>query len=83
MKTNWTRCSDKLPTKPGEYLVVINSFEGFKYTKLVDYMFHMRVQGTGGLLEECKPGWYEPEGIGYREVDNVTHWMELPDMPEK
>lgn len=36
----------------------------------------------GGYCDECKE-WFILEGEDERPITNVTHWMDLPDLPSE
>ena len=80
---NWTKCSDKLPPKDGEYLVIKEFFQCRKiaicgFSKILNKMDKMY------FPEEKRPGWYEwYDEYGYYEWTGITHWAELPELPEE
>ena len=79
----WISVKERLPKKHGEYLcyctdgfgrcVSIYSFAK-NLSKVDDYYFE-------GIK---RAGWYSYDSeLGYIEMDDVTHWMPLPDAPQK
>ena len=77
MKTKWTECAKWLPEDPGRYLVVISGVHGFREREIADFFITSTYTGKNG------PGWFEMGEDGYYEVKNVTHWIELPALPEE
>lgn len=60
----WVPCSERLPEKDGDYLVVMKSpMTGYKYHNLLFY-YTGKDFYTGNSMV-------------------VTHWMELPELPEE
>lgn len=76
----WISVKDKLPDKDGKYLVCTKSFLG-RFTRIISYTLNY----DSPFEEEHMQGraiWYNYSGeAGDYEVDNVTHWMPLPDLP--
>ena len=73
----WNECAKRLPKDPGRYLVVISGVHGFRAREIADFFITSTYTGKNG------PGWFEMGEDGYQEVKNVTHWMELPELPEE
>lgn len=71
----WNECAKRLPEEPGRYLVVVSGVHGFRKRQIADFF----IKYTGNN----RPGWLEMGEDGYHEVKNVTHWMELPALPEE
>lgn len=62
----WISSKDKLPEKDGMYIVVAR-FKGFLYVRPFSYE------------SKANRWWYLGEPmVGY----DVTHWMQLPELPE-
>ena len=74
---DWTECAEKLPDKPGTYMVVVSGYHGYRCRKIVSFFITSLYTGKNG------PGWCELGEDGYSEVKGVTHWMELPELPEE
>lgn len=73
----WTECANRLPEEPGKYLVVVSGYHGYRCRKIVSFFITSLYTGKNG------PGWCELGEDGYIEVKGVTHWMELPALPEE
>jgi hypothetical protein len=73
----WKECAEKLPEEPGNYLVVISGVHGYRERRLASFFRSPCYTG------KKEPGWFEMGKDGYKEVPGVTHWIELPDMPEE
>ena len=76
-RMDWTECAERMPDKPGRYLVVVSGVHGFRKRQIADFFITSKYTGKNG------PGWFEMGEDGYLEVKNVTHWMELPALPEE
>ena len=77
----WISVKDRLPEKDGQYLVCLNQT-------------HLMVVSFAKKLEEVdrdvfkgrdEPGWFDwdTEWCGFYEVTMVTHWMQIPKLPEE
>ena len=71
--TEWISCKDRLPEKSGNYLTVDMDSE-FSYMRTLGYSAKWR-------------GWNCVESIDDEQKAkewemNVTHWMQLPELPE-
>ena len=85
--SEWISARDRLPDKPGRYLVVINPI--FGVTPYVDVVhFEDRLSNLKTLeyrQKNCsdvnydRPGWWKYCMDGYCEVSTVTNWMPLPE----
>jgi len=96
MKNNeWISVKDRLPEKNGEYLVVIHFVECertnigmLKFSTKLSNILWFNYKGSpinGPANNYNHPGFYL---IDYDlgdcwEVPDVTHWMELPELPEE
>lgn len=78
----WHRiATDGLPEKDRRYLVVINNFN----CKSIDVSRFATDLHTVDdyIFTEHKPGWYESDDeVGWYENTRISHWAELPDLPE-
>lgn len=74
----WISVEDALPEKDGEYLVFTEYEDVFKCT------FDSNEENKWGFEEDYRDpdtlGW---EGTTWTAVETVTHWMPLPEPPEK
>lgn len=76
----WTSVKDKLPS-PGKYLTIIDS-PIIKYYKILYFVDDLH-EAEEYTFEEHEPGWiYFDSEYGAIKVDEVSHWMPLPEMPE-
>jgi len=72
----WISVKDKMPEHGGEYLVVRNSFG---ICRIVDVCGYDKKSRKFGKIDMD----YVYDGNGWYEVDNVTHWMPLPEPPKE
>ena len=79
----WIPVEDALPEKSGEYLV---------YTEYEDVFKCYFEKENDPEEDECQWGFYQdyrdPDTLGWAgttwtAVETVTHWMPLPEPPEK
>ena len=77
LSEEWNECAKRMPEDPGKYLVVVSGVYGFRARQIADFFITSTYTGKNG------PGWFEMGEDGYHEVKNVTHWMELPALPEE
>lgn len=79
--SRWVSVKDRLPDRDGQYLVCLNQT-------------HLMVVSFAKKLEEVdcevfagrdEPGWFEwdTEWCGFYEITMVTHWMQIPELPEE
>lgn len=71
MKTNWTECEKKLPEGKGVYLVSTTGYYGVRRREILFFENNER------------PRWFKIDSGVEWETKNVTHWMELPELPEE
>ena len=75
----WINVKDRLPDKDGKYLVCTKSFLG-RFTRIISYTLNY----DSPFEEEYLQGraiWYNYDSeAGDYEVDNVSHWMPLPEL---
>lgn len=79
----WISVNDRLPDEKGSYLV---AYKAFQYTLIGVKRFAKNLHSVDKYYfpKEHRPGWYEYDNeYGYFERTNVTHWMPLPNLPEK
>ena len=77
----WISVKDRLPEKNGEYLIVYRYF-GYRSIKVCSFSTDLhRVDDY--IFKEHRPGWYVCDSeVMYYERTGVSHWAELPEMPE-
>lgn len=79
----WISVEDRLPEEPGSYLTVSQAFKYMscdvcKFSKCLESVDKYDFHG------EKEPGFYTYDGEwGYYQMDNVTHWMPLPELPKE
>ncbi len=71
MKTKWTECEKKLPEGKGVYLVVSTGYHGVRRREILFFENNER------------PRWFKIDSGVEWETKGVTHWMELPELPEE
>ncbi len=82
MKLNWISVKDRLPEKNGQYLVVKVYF-GFKRIAVVNFATNLYAIDKYDFHDAQRPGWYDMDDeAGYYEWTGITHWAELPELPE-
>lgn len=74
----WIKCSERLPDKPGAYLV---AFNGQFYAMAIRYFykecFYQR------MLEYVKDDFLNDLASKYNPVELITHWQPLPEPPKE
>lgn len=45
---DWTECAEKLPDKPGKYLVVVSGYHGYRCRKIVSFFITSLYTGKNG-----------------------------------
>ena len=81
--TDWVKCSEKLPDQNGEYLVVKSIFGMFNKIDLCMFALNLYEVDEFEFQYDKRPGWYDCDSeTGYYEWTDITHWAELPEMPE-
>jgi len=74
--TSWISVMDRLPEHGDEYLVVRSSFGIYR---AVDVCGYDKKSKKFGKIDMD----YVYDGNGWYEVNNVTHWMPLPELPKE
>ncbi len=78
----WINYEKERPKKNGEYMVV-KSFSGYRKIDVVRYALDL-TKVDDYTFTKHRPGWYEwDDEYGYYERRNITHWSELPPLPEE
>lgn len=62
----WIKCTTRLPVKTGKYLAL------FDFREIEALRFYTETNAWNCFSEESREN----------ELKNITHWMELPPMPE-
>ncbi len=80
---DWISVKDRLPEKKDSYLVVEDLF-GDKIEKICGFTKNLSDVSFVDFDGNTNPGWYDYDSeYGYFEVQNVTHWMPLPEPPKE
>lgn len=90
----WIDCNERLPDKTGDILVLINNkilvgevvnmgwfgyADSDKVYFFIDFAYYCDDKNTLSMISKAMGGnWHKPQL--YAEV---THWLELPKLPEK
>ena len=79
----WTKCTEKMPDKDGDYLVVRSIMGMFNIINVCAFTMNLHEIDEFDFPDEERPGWYEHDSeTGYFEWTGITHWAELPKMPD-
>ena len=79
----WNKCSKSLPPEDGQYLIVQNLFDVTQMIKTCYFTDDLHEMDELDFPDEQRPGFYDYDSeYGHYECTNVTHWMELPPLPE-
>lgn len=82
----WRNAKTDPPEKDGKYLCCVEILAGRMrpYCRVLDYTLSLASVDEYDFSDENRPGWYGYDGEwGYYEVDGVTHWMPLPELPDE
>ena len=63
----WIKVSDMLPDTDREVLCVFTGWDDMRFRRTLSY-------------ESKSNMWYDWNGIAH---DNVTHWVEMPELPKQ
>ena len=95
--SEWIDVNDRLPDKPGRYLVYVcpnfhKTYFTIAYHKIVYFFTGHKADRILSILdginprdleEITRPGWYDWDSdIGYFEYSCVGFWMPLPEPPK-
>lgn len=79
----WISVKERMPEKKDSYLVVKDLF-GDKIETICGFTKNLRDVSFVDFDGNTNPGWYDYDSeYGYFEVNNVTHWMPLPEAPKE
>lgn len=80
---SWINVKDGLPNENGSYLVVYKAFQ-YALVDVKRFAKDLYSVDEYDFPNEHRPGWYEyDDEYGYIERNGITHWMPLPNLPEK
>ena len=78
----WIPVSERLPDKDGKYLTYYHNHFG-DITRVLDFAKDARKVNKYDFHQSWKKVWYEYDSeYGYFTIDDVTHWMPLPEPPK-
>ena len=82
---NWISIKDRWPENENKrYLCAVKGFSHCSYVQICRFSKNLEFVDEYDLHECNHAGWYNYDSEwGYYEVTGVTHWMELPDLPEE
>ena len=90
--SEWISVNERMPTKgypENEYLVVVKTHGGilpegcFRIIAMASYMLPNNPSEEYGWLESGNTGYWEMNYADGQTVPfEITHWMELPELPE-
>jgi hypothetical protein len=77
----WIPVSERLPEKRGDYLITQKAtFTDYVYISVAGYALNLHDVDEYDFADKKRRGWYEYDSEwGYRELDDVTAWMPLPE----
>ena len=79
----WIPVTERLPEEDGDYLV-FKRFAGNAWSDVVSFAKDGRQVSECTFVEKWQNVWYYYDSEwGYIRTDAVTHWMPLPEPPEK
>lgn len=79
----WIPVAERLPEEDGDYLV-FKRFAGNAWSDVVSFAKDGRQVSECTFVEKWQNVWYYYDSEwGYIRTDAVTHWMPLPEPPEK
>lgn len=82
--TEWRNAKTDPPAKDGKYLCCAEILAGRMRPSclILNYTLSLASVDAYDFSYENRPGWYGYDGEwGYYEIEDVTHWMPLPDPP--
>lgn len=78
----WISAKDGLPKENGDYLCVLESF-AHRHIEVMGFANNLAKFDKDVFGKKKRKGWYLYDGEwGFIEMDNITHWMPLPELPE-
>lgn len=81
-QTKWISVKDRLPKKDGYYLAFVEGYWA-RCTRLLSFAKDGRKVDEFDFDEGAKNVWYRHDSeYGYVPVEDVTHWMPLPQPPK-
>ena len=78
--SDWISVKDRLPARNGRYLCLIDS----KFYMILSFAKKLKAVDKYDFKNVNRPGFYEYDSeYGHYEINNITHWMPLPERPLK
>ena len=79
--SEWIPVTERLPNKDGKYLTYYHNHFG-DITRVLWFAKDARKVNKYDFHRSWKKVWYEYDSeYGYFTIDDVTHWMPLPEPP--
>ena len=79
----WIPVTERLPEKDGYYLVAKKIFNNSIYQEVLSFAKDGRKVDKYDFHRGWKNVWYYYDSeCGHLTIDNVTHWMPLPEPPK-
>jgi len=79
----WIKCTEKLPEKTGDYLVVKSIMGIYNKIDVCSFAMNLHEKDEFDFPKENRPGWYGCDSeTGYYEWSGILYWAELPAMPD-
>ena len=79
----WIPVSERLPEKDGKYLVAQKIFNNSIFQEVLSFAKDGRKVDKYDFHRGWKNVWYRYDSEwGHLTIDDVTHWMELPEPPK-
>ena len=81
----WISVKDKLPNKDEQYLCCyIGTLSDKPRISIFSFAKNLRKVDKYDFYNKSGAGWYDYDSEwGHCEIDNVTHWMPLPELPKE
>lgn len=77
---NWIDAKTNPPKEQGKYLCAVES----GYHQICGYALNLEKVDEYDFYRQKQSGWYQYDSEwGYFERDDVTHYMPLPELPER
>ena len=79
---NWNKYPETVPPNDGKYLVVVFLNSCYRVIDICNFASNLRKADKYSFPNERRAGWYQYDSEwGYFERSDITHWAELPPMP--
>lgn len=82
-KPKWIPVTERLPEKDGKYLVARKLFNNSIFQEVLSFAKDGRKVDKYDFHRGWKNVWYRYDSEwGHLTIDDVTHWMALPEPPK-